>query len=266
MMSRQLGTTALVLCGRLLLMAVLASPWIPAAHAYTLPVEADTHVDRDRPGLNLGHEQNLVVEGDAAGVRMVGLVRFSLESLRLSVDPGDLAHAEIRFWVDAVGRSGSLGVYSLTTLGSWNEATVNWDKTPALDAAPVAVVDLTSAADRQYVAIDLTPTVRSWLATGGGGEIALAPVEAGDDLLVAIDAKEGTGTSHPMTVEILTYGPAGADGSSCSAVQDAAGNNIVACTDGTSFPVRDGRDGSSCSVTQNADGNYLLIQMEHRLL
>ena len=174
--------------------------------ATTAPNAGDTHINgatASTRNQNYGSTNNLLVNQNASA-----LVRFDLDTLPPGTVGLDVEKATVLMWVNNVPLGGSIAVFALTS--PWQEATVTYNTQPGLSAQPIATLPIVAAMERQYVAIDVTAQVRSWLDTPGTNH-GLA-IRAAGPVSVAFDSKENVGIPATLDVTLLSGGSAGPPG------------------------------------------------------
>ncbi len=156
--------------------------------------------------MNAGTLTNLNVGGG-----YTALVQFDLSLLPAGTTAAGVTRAVLRVYCNRADTPGVMAVQPV--LAGWGEYTVTYQTLPALGAAAqLAQVD---AAD-EFVALDVTATVKAWIAgTQPNNGLAFSAGSA----LLQFDSKENDQTSHPPQLEIVlatggngTQGPAGPTG------------------------------------------------------
>ena len=193
------------------LLAVCALLMSIAGTAQQLPPSADTFANSNTPKANFG-SYGFVEVGPGSN----SYISFNLSGLA----PGSVVtKATLRLFVDTVGTPGQFNVYQLSSPHPWAESTLTYNSPPPplgpLAAGPITV---SSASLNNFLLIDITPTVQSWLnnpTTNNGIALVLSSAKG----LFFFDSKEGIVTSHEPELEIQvqssgtgTVGPAGPTG------------------------------------------------------
>ena len=201
---------------RIQIVVVVLTPMMmiaAAAHAQ-LPATADASVTIASPTTNYGSSPVL-----ALGHETTTYIRFSLSSLPPGVT---VQKATLMLFVDGVSIPGTINAFAVS--GSWSESSITFDNQPSHGASILPVdVSVSTASVNQYVAIDVTSTVRQW-ANGSLPNDGLKLVLGGPSGSFGFDSKENTLTSHQpqLIVELAgAQGPAGPQG--LQGIQGATG-------------------------------------------
>ena len=133
------------------------------------------------------------------------LVFFDLNGLPPAFSAANVIGARLRFYMAKVIKPGDLAIHR--ALDPWDE-----DKdgpAPGTDATPIATVLAGKIASKRFVVVDVTPTVKAWLAmpTSNNG-LAIIAAGASPTLKASLGAKEGPGVGQPAELEI-EVNPAG---------------------------------------------------------
>jgi TGF-beta propeptide len=176
----------------------------------------DAYTNSAAPTTNYGAKTLL----DVDGATQITYIQFNLSSI-----PADasVSQATLKLYVNAVSTAGSFNVDYVN--GTWSEGAITYDMAPALGAAIASNVSITTADKNQYILINITPAVQTWLSGAGNDGIALV---ANNSFNVSFDSKENTKTSHPPELDIAY---AGGDGT-ITGVTTASGSGLMG--DGTS--------------------------------
>lgn len=172
--------------------------------AADVPAVADTYTSTALPANNFGALGNVNVGGGATG-----LVRFDLSTLPSGTTGSAVARATLFLYVNKVNAPGALDITA--ALNGWTESAVTQSSTPGA-GAPVAT-GLSTAAAGQWIAVDVTSIVRTWvdLPSSNFG-FTLAPAASAPSTSVILDSKENTLTSHGAHLDITLSGPQGPAG------------------------------------------------------
>lgn len=174
-----------------------------SGRAQSATLTADTAVTTGRPSVNFGTLSNLYVNSGSTA-----LLRFDLGTLPANLIASQVSRATLRVYVNRVNTPGIIGVAPVSA--PWAESAVTSQTMPAIDS----VAQVAAAADEgQYVTLDITSLVQSWIkspSTNFG--VALSSTTAD----VALDSKENDTTAHAAELQIAllsgTQGPAGPQG------------------------------------------------------
>ncbi len=157
------------------------------------PPSADAYVTNTQPVANFGDSPLLAVQaGTTSYIR-----------LNLGVVPANatIAKATLRLYVNAVSAPGSFDVYEVQT--QWAERTINFVGAPQLgpSATGGSPVSITAATQNQFLLVDITPLVQSWVnGSALNNGIALALTSTAGSF--SFDSKESSGTGHYPEIEI----------------------------------------------------------------
>ncbi len=169
------------------------------------PPTADTFSYSASPSTNYGTYQNMIVERGSANA--AAYMKFNLSTVPAGAT---VAKATLRLYVDAVSTSGSFDVFQLN--GGWTESGLTYNNAPALGTSATGnhPVTITATSLNQFVVIDITPLVQSWLnGSVANNGVALSPTTNG---FFSFDAKEASNSSHQPELEVALTGPAGSQG------------------------------------------------------
>ena len=153
----------------------------------------DASIDSTRPTVNLGSQTILNVSGSQSS-----LVQFDLSALPPGTLPTNVVQATLFLWCETVPAFGPLDVAQVT--GQWNESSVTFGTAPTAGAVVGAI---TSPVAFQWVTIDLTALVQTWVAnpTTNYG-IRISP-SAGSPASVVFDSKE---YRNPARLQVFLNG------------------------------------------------------------
>ncbi|MDR5728850.1 MAG: DNRLRE domain-containing protein [Terriglobia bacterium] len=170
----------------------------PLAHATQLPLTGDATVDSGRPTVNLGSLSNLYVGGGDTS-----LLQFSLSSLPAGTTASQVESATLLVFVNRVKAAGTVTVQPVTS--SWTESAVTYNSIPALSAS---IGSFSASAAGEYVAVDVTSQVQSWI-TLPSSDFGLALSASAAN--ISLDSKENDQTAHPamLDVTLVNQGPQG---------------------------------------------------------
>jgi len=173
------------------------------AAATTAPVQADTFVNSAAKNANYGGNVALKV-----GPSQSALLQFDLSTLPAGTQAADVEKATALLWVNGVSAPGT--VQAISVASPWTESAATYNTRPALGGV---IATLTLPAAEQYLFVDITPQVKSWLASPGSNRgIELVAVGGAT---FQLDSKENAGISPVLDVTLLIDGepgPAGAPG------------------------------------------------------
>ena len=174
-----------------------------SAFATDATLTADAHVNSAHPTTNYGSVSNLYVGGT-----YTGLIQFDLTSLPSGTTAAQISKATLRLYANRVLTSGTITVSSLTS--AWQESQVTYATAPTIGAA----ITTFSVTTPQYVTIDITAQVQSWITTPSSNN-GLALTSTGAAIL--FDTKENDETAHASRIDVTitsqgAIGPQGVQG------------------------------------------------------
>jgi hypothetical protein len=189
--------------GTLRLPVILALFLAIRVFAQSAPPTGDTYSNSAKPTTNYGSATILAVNTGSKAY-----IKINLSTLPAGAS---VNKATLRLYVDAVVTGGSFDVYQLNA--SWTESGLTYNNAPALGASATNgnPTVLTTTSKNQFVLVDITSLVQSWVAgTVTNNGVALALTTAAGNF--SFDSKETTDTSHQPELEIVLNGPAGPQG------------------------------------------------------
>ena len=167
------------------------------ANTSSLPKDIDS---------NFGNNPNLVVSATNTSY-----LKFKLTpTLPTGTVGSDVSKATLKIYVGNVSVSGTIDVVQVAD--NWNERTITARTAPALADLLAAGVSIDASRKGQYLLIDVTNAVRTWLDTSNNYGLALVGHDATS---VTFDSKENPQTSHePELIVALNsrMGPQGPQG------------------------------------------------------
>ena len=187
----------------LVLAAALASA---PARALDAPLAADSHVSTSLPANNFGALPTLNVGGGSAA-----LLRFDLATLPAATTAAKLVKATLVLYVNRVGVAGAVDL--LPVNAPWAEAGVSAATMPA--SGGITLSNLAVPAAGQYMAVDVTAQVKSWISNPASNNgWAIAAATGAPSTMVFFDSKENTATGHVARLDLTLadQGPAGPQG------------------------------------------------------
>ena len=171
-----------------------------AAHATEGVVVGDAYVNSNHPSVNYGSLSNLYVNGTGTT-----LIQFDLSSLPSGTTASQIGAAYLKLYVNRINTAGLVNIQAVTS--TWNESTVSYATTPSLGST---VASFTPATPQQFITIDVTSLVQSWL--NGTTNYGIALTTSGGDIV--FDSKENDETSHAahLDITVVSQGPTGPQG------------------------------------------------------
>jgi hypothetical protein len=195
-----------------------------AAFALTLNVTDDTYTD-SRLRTPLGAAPNIIVgnitsraPGAATGTQ-TGYVRFNLAALPQNTT---ITTAFLRLYVNGVmnlaGPAGTINIFEVN--GAWTEGTLTPANAPPTVPTPMFTAVVAPGNINTFLLVDVTQAVKDWQSGARANNGLAFVVSAGSSIVVSLDSKENTLTSHPMELEVTLavqgqvgpQGPAGPQG------------------------------------------------------
>jgi len=163
-----------------------------AAHATEGVVVGDAYVNSAHPSVNYGSLSNLYVNSNGTA-----LIQFDLSALPSGTTASQIGSATLKLYVNRVNTSGLVSVQPVA--GAWSESTVTYATLPSLDST---VASFTPATAGQFIVIDMTSLVQSWLTTPSSNYGIALSTTSGD---VSFDSKENDETGHaaPTTLAFV---------------------------------------------------------------
>lgn len=196
-MKRSKGTRNVAATALLILSAV-------AAYATEGVVVADTYVNSAHPTTNYGTLSNLFVNSNGTT-----LIQLDLSSLPAGTTASQIGAASLKLYVNRINTSGLISIIPVTS--PWGEYTATFATQPALGST---VAWFTPAVAQQFIVVDVTAQVQSWLNGAANDGIALTTSSAD----VVFDSKENDETGHAayLDITLISQGPQGPSGSAAT--------------------------------------------------
>src|SRR5580658_2340523 len=138
---------------RLAVLLLLTLGLLTGAHAQITPL-GDSYTNTADPTTNYGAKTLLDV--DAAS--QITYIQFNLASIPSGAN---ISQATLKLYVNSVSTAGSFNVDYVN--GTWAENTIDASNAPALGNTIAPNVSITAADKNQYILIDITPAVQTWL-------------------------------------------------------------------------------------------------------
>src|SRR5208337_1389879 len=182
-----------------------------AAHAQITPL-GDAYTNTATPTKNFGAAVLL----DVDGASQTTYIQFNLASIPATAS---VSQATLKLYVNTVTIAGSFNVDYVN--GAWSEGTIDSSNAAPLGAAIASNVTVTTADKNQYILVNVTSAVQTWL-NGSETNNGLALV-ANSSFNATFDSKESTTTSHPPELDIAF---AGGDGT-ITGVTTASGSGLT---------------------------------------
>jgi len=181
---------------RILAGLVLALASLSVANGQNTPTD-DAYTNTASPGTNYGTATTLSVVSPSE----TSYIIFDLSSIPSGYTGTNVAKASLKLYVNAVTTAGSLNVDYVN--GTWSEKSITANLAPALGTTVAASVPLGKGNVHDYIMVDVTAAVISWLdgvANDGLAIVGNSPLNA------SFDSKENTSQSHPPELDIVFAG------------------------------------------------------------
>ena len=185
---------------------------LPSKAGATLaPDQADTFINSSAANRNRNYGGNVALQVSPVTTT---LLRFDLSTLPTGTTAGMVQKATLLVWVNQVTTGGSIVVTPITS--AWSEMAVTYNTRPTagtpMPALSVPVV-------KQYLAIDVTAQVQSWLSNAGTNNgleltavgttsIQLSSKESGG-IAPTLDISLSASGLNPQQIALLKWYPAG---------------------------------------------------------
>lgn len=127
----------------------------------TVPVIADTFIQKDNSTANYGNNDELLSGGSYLGSGYErAMYRFDIENSGIA-SGATIVSAVARFYVISFNHSSSVTLHQVTA--DWDEATVNWDNIANdINITPSGSIS-SGTPSGQYVEVNITSLVQSWI-------------------------------------------------------------------------------------------------------
>jgi len=180
----------------LLTVLILTLAALSAAYGQNTPTD-DAYTNTASPGTNYGGATALSVVSPSDTAYII----FDLSSIPSGYTGANVAKATLKLYVNTVTTAGSFNVDYVN--GTWSEKSITANLAPALGATVAASVPLGKGNVHDYIVVDVTAAVASWLdgvANDGLAIVGNSPLSA------SFDSKENTSNSHPPELDIVLTG------------------------------------------------------------
>lgn len=177
-----------------LLVAILGGIFPESATALTLPTSEDT--------FSSNSSVLLPASGKAPGLqisaRQKAFIRFEMGSFAGEIPGPEVTRAYLMVYIKKVSRAGSVEVHAVA--GEWSEMSAAAIAEPSIQAGPISTIPADSLIGEQFVMVDVTDQVRTWLsAPASDFGFALS----GDATAkLEIGSKEGPSSGYPAVLQI----------------------------------------------------------------
>ena len=196
-MSKQITKIAAGLRGTVAMLMLVSAV---AAHASEGVVVADTYMNSSHATANYGTLSNLYVNGNGTT-----LIQFDLSSLPAGITASQISAASLKIYVNRINSSGLINIAPVTS--PWGEYTATAATAPTLGST---IASFTPAVAQQFIVVDVTAQVQSWLNGAPNDGLALTTSSAD----VVFDSKENDETGHAAYLDftVTSVGPQGPQG------------------------------------------------------
>ncbi len=154
-----------------------------AVNHYSLPVAADTFIDKVLPDQLHGGWTEVLIE-NSGSIERRGLLRFDLSAVPQSLQ---VVQAVAWFYISRSGSANPLSIHAITA--PWTEADANWTRmTGSMDPVPYASLHAQTAGS--WVAVNLTALAQTWVNAphANHGLLIVSPQASGDSRFGAREA------------------------------------------------------------------------------
>ena len=171
-----------------------------AADATEAVVVADTYVNSAHAATNYGTLSNLYVNSNGTT-----LIQFDLSSLPAGTTASQIGAASLKIYVNRINSSGLISIAPVTS--PWGEYTATAGTAPTLGST---IASFTPAVAQQFIVVDVTAQVQSWLNGAPNDGLALTTGSAD----AVFDSKENDETGHAahLDITVTSQGPQGPQG------------------------------------------------------
>ena len=192
--------------------AIVSIIWLAATTAsaqITLPVTDDAYGDSQSQNTNFGGSTTLRLRSLVSPTRTAQVyVKFDLSSLPSGTGPNDIRSANLKLYVSSNTSSPGTNTYIYAVCTAWSETTVKYSNQPTL-CSYTNNVSNTIWVPGQYVSIDVTQAMKSWLAGSSNFGLGLSTAQGSD---IAFASKESGSNPPVIEVELAIKSVTGADG------------------------------------------------------
>ena len=174
----------------------------------TLPVTDDSNTFSQSQNTTFGGSTTLRLQSLTSPTRTAYVfLKFDLASLPPGTTANDIKAANLKLFVSS-NTSPSNAAYVYGPCANWTEATLRYSNQPSL-CSFIMSVSTTIWVPGQYVSIDITQSLKLWLAGSANFGLALSPGQPTD---VAFASKESGSNPPVIEVELAIKSVTGADG------------------------------------------------------
>ena len=211
---------------RILLMAAALATVSHHAFAVIAVDVGDAYTQEAFPTTTSGTAPALVVSGSGSGNFTRSWIQFNFRDvLPPDTSATQLTKATLKLWVSSLTTSGSVNIFQYIYPNfMWSELTLTDLGAPHFYPGLTAVkgsFSVTPATAGNFVLIDVTSMVKSWMWNGSQWKHSIILVPADSNVNVAFDSKESTATSHEPQLAIELTAFAG-DGSNVTNINPAS--------------------------------------------
>jgi len=171
------------------------------AQATDATVAGDAYVNSVHPTTNYGSLSNLYV-----GNGGTALIQFDLSSLPAGTTASQIGKATLKIFINRINTTGTVTLQPVTS--AWSESAVTYATIPTLGSA---VATFTPVAAEEFVVVDITSLLQSWVSTPSSNYgIALSSTTGN----IVLDSKENDETSHVahLDITVVSQGATGVQG------------------------------------------------------
>ena len=181
-------------------LAILAAS-CSAAFSISLPVSEDTSSTAGRSGFTIS-----AVSGRAATLAVSpknkAFLYFDLDGLPTTATAANVISARLRLYIGTVRKPGTIELREATA--DWKEDQIKSVAEPGVVVAGQPIAQIQNMIRKRFVIVDVTATVKNWLANPASNHGFAIVAPAGQTTSVLLGAKEGSGSGYPAELEIDT--------------------------------------------------------------
>jgi len=166
--------------------------------AITLPVSEDTSTSANKAQKKLLTPPSGIGSSLGVSASQTAFVRFDAGSMADTIPATEVSRALLTIYFPTVTKAGDITLHPVTE--EWTESVPGNVVQPAFAGTAIATVPAASVVHKQYVMVDVTAQVRTWLATPST-DFGFALASSGATK-VQIGSKEGAALGHPAVLEI----------------------------------------------------------------
>jgi hypothetical protein len=180
-----------------------------ASSQITLPATDDAYVYSQAQNTSFGGSTTLRLQSLSSPTRSAQVyLKFDLASLPPGTSANDIKAANLKLYVNSASNSPATTTYVYGACANWSEATLRYSNQPNACSFTTNVSN-TIWVPGQYVSIDITQALKSWLAGSANFGLVLSAAQSTD---IAFASKESGANPPVIEVELAIRSVTGADG------------------------------------------------------